>query len=521
MTGKERKERKLSLSCCLKTSKVHVKPALKRSCGMCDSDFKRAYLRAFDSGADHCSTLSGLNGETTNKDDVKGKAAKKKVVKAERRLVQKLNQVVNSQADQIVALKKKSNSKPKLNIPRFLTGKWQSAAELAYIYALTQPFHPQARGAKCLVYPSKNTTAMCITWTAYYSPSNNGPAVAIFLPNPTVYGWASNGTGVTTPITIVDGAAGSISNSATFGMNGAIVDNTQALSNSKNPFLSNFLSNYRVVGGGVKMRGNQDTAHAQINHWAASMPLQNPDWRYQSVCGAGGTDSLLTKHGTGGYWENSGAGQVFVEQSLFGNAVGGNVPLAVLPDTKRLNNYDILLSELMYNFRICGPDAFEFKDLVEISPTMTNDAGATMKYSDVETVQTLSGTTTIPHRDRRGVTDVCGWEGMYLKTAVPSGATSTSCLAIDYILHVEGVPNVGDLAAQLGNGGAATSVDYSKYAKSADEVVRMVSGLSNIAVKAITSPTGVNVLKAGLGLVNKYANDQFFRGRGARNRIEF
>lgn len=513
MTGKEKesKVRKLRLSCGLTSTKKVVKSSMHRQNGLHGLGFKRAYELAFNKGTDHCSTLNGSCGESTNSDDVKGKKGnrKAKAASSSNRLVKKLNKVINSQADQIVSLaKKRVKSGNKMSVPRFLTGRWQSAAEMAYIFALTQPFHPNARGAKCLVYPSKNTATACITWTAYYSPTTNGTAVAVFVPNPTMFGWSAVGTAVTASFATVDGAMSQVSNSASYGMNGALVDSTT----SSSPLLSTILSNYRVVGGGVKFRGNQDTAHAQISHWLASMPLENPDFNYENASGANGTAQKYTKHGVASFWENGGSGQSFVEASYFGQVVAANVPISVLPATKRLNNYDIMQSELVGNFKVCGPDAFEFKDLADFPPQLVNDAGGTVYDWDASVTQSISGTNT-HNRFRRGATDVAGFEGFYLKTAIPSGSTSTACLAVDYILHVEGIPNVGSIA---GPGMGPTSTDPSIYAKAADEVVRLAGSGVNIAIKALTSPTGLNVLKGALGLVNK-RNDQFFN----RRRIEF
>jgi hypothetical protein len=501
--------------CCKSTAEKHrilFKPKLvrERALRLASKSAERSRIKRrdlkFSAGFSCCTTLLGQHGECTNSDDIKiqvdGVQVTPKKQKGAKR--KRETQVL------VVTPKLKGNKKSKrkqlnrvqqaLRIPR--GNAWSDVESQKYFLALTDPFNPRARGAKCMVFPARNTTTYTISWSATLTPlSTSYYTPYIFVPNPCLMGWVAVDTGLANPITFIDGAATNIVASSVYGMNGAIVDTTSQAT----PIIAGLMSNYRVVGGGIKLRGTAPTSSPQLMSSLTPLPLQNPDIPWFLASGGMSSDDTLSSTAAH-YWNTNaggGVGQQFVEESFFGAPIMGKTNLMAMPESRRFTNYEIMDKEVLGVFKVTGPDAFEFKDLTE-QPQMVNNATHQVIASDL----TVFESSVNNHYFRHGATDVAGWDGFYLKA---QGVASYSPIQMDYILHLEGTPLTNTINTFcLPSTSSQPTFDLHK---TVEQVIAVASAVPAISFQALNAINSVNKLMAYLGQTSLAAHGQLLSGR--------
>lgn len=325
-----------------------------------------------------------------------------------------------------------------------------------YFLALTNPFHPDATGAKSTVFNYRDTSVRCIRWKAVVFTRANMPIQVILQPNPCFYGHCSVNTSpayasmqnLLGPVQIVQATG-------TAGMNGALVDQDRSPITSL-PIIADSLTNFRVVGGGYKVRSLLGANQTQVVATHVPVLVQNSDLSYQDVQGAPpGSPNNLYSNNSANYWMPGGAGSDFVQQSIFGMNIDRQ-SLLTLPDCRNFTSFDVQMNEFCYNFQPVSPEAFEFHDLGTDQPKMTNNSGASVGPTDVLDWDFSNGTVARP--SRRGATDVAGWSGGFLQAVTASGGELSS-FEIEYILHVEGFPRSQGSVGRS-TGGVSTPPDY-------------------------------------------------------------
>jgi len=406
-------------------------------------------------------------------------------------------------------------SQKRSSIPRSL----QSLSdEGRYRLALSQPFHPQARGAKCTVYPYSNTQTQTIAWRGYITvDTQNQPSTLILQANPAFYGWIS-GTGHTAQnLTSSLGPMTQVSFGSATGLNGAIVDSTTT---SGLPLLSQNLMNYRVVAGGVKLRSVTQSNGSQIVGTMIPILTQNSDIPYSAVTGNAGDTGYATSltvqssdSTNPNYWATStgviGNGQAFVEKAVFGQVMSSNGSILTYPEVKNFTTYDILQRPIACRFLPISPEAFEFKDLGSANSSL--DRPGSLTDTNVGDLAIVTGTQT-PAFTRRGNTDCAGFTGLYLQyntcgiTSAP--ASGAAIFEVEYILHVEGTPAYGtNFGAFTGSTCKASSESsIITFARRMPSIMRMVEDGVNLA-----NEVGVSIsnIKSFLGQTNRYPRVEF------------
>jgi len=418
---------------------------------------------------------------------------------------------------QISVLRQTHKRSPKRSsIPRSLTS---LSDEGRYRLALSNPFHPAARGAKCTVFPYSNTQTQTIAWKAYVTvDTQNQPAVLILQANPSFYGWAS-GTGHTaTNVTQSLGPMIQVGYGSVTGLNGALVDSQTSTLGV--PLLSQNLMNYRVVAGGVKLRSVTQSNGSQIIGTMIPILTQNSDLAYSAVTGNAGDSGYATSltvsssdASNPNYWATAtnivGNGQAFVEKVIFGQVMTTNGSILTYPEVKNFSTYDILQRPLACRFLPISPEAFEFKDLGSANTTI--DRPGTLTDTTVGDLATVTGTVS-PMFTRRGNTDSAGFTGMYLTyntcgiTSAP--ASGAAIFELEYILHVEGTPAYGtNFGAFTGSTCKASSESsIITFARRMPSIMRVIEDGVNIA-----SEVGMSIsnIKSFLGQSNRYPRVEF------------
>lgn len=415
-----------------------------------------------------------------------------------------------------ISVMKKTNKRPQKRVsiprqPRIL------ADEARYRLALVNPFHPQARGCKCTVFPYSNTQTQTIAWRGIITLDTNAvPGTLILQANPCFYGFLG-GTGSTARnFQTVLGPVVQQGFASNYGLNGALLDSLASANGI--PLLSQQLMNYRVVAGGVKIRSVYQTNSSQVTGSMIPILTQNSDLPYATLTGNGGDGGPLTALSVPstssvnvGFWGLNpssgvlGEGQAFVEKSIFGQPMTTNGSILTFPEVRNFSTYDILQKPLMTRFLPISPEAFEFRDLGSANMAFSPTSGQTNTFGDLVVVQ--SGNTNATSTTRRGNTDSAGFTGLYL-TYVNGGSVSNppsgaAVFEIEYILHVEGTPaygtNFGAFTGPCPKASSESSIIT--FARNLPTIMRVAEDGINL-ISDIAS--GVSSLRTMLGQSTRY-----------------
>lgn len=412
------------------------------------------------SGFAACTTLNGANGEATNKDDVKGRSKGKNQRGKNKPKGKRSN-------TQLVIVR--NNSRRLANAPRPATNLF----EKQYRLALFDPFHPQARGAKCTVFPWQYTVPFTIRWKAQLRVPASGSNLMIFQPNPSFYGWSTVLNTVPTMLEPVLGPIFQVPFTSPVGLNGALVSNFNGLSSPVyEPAIAQSLASFRVVAGGLCVRSILRNNVAQGLSVAVPVLMQNSDFAWTDVVS---TDYFNRSNATGNtFWTENQNGCNFVQLSMLGSTYN-STNILTMGGAASFTTYDLMMNEAVMRFTPVTPEAFKFHDCGYENPSMVNTAGVVVGPGDIATYDMT--TYNVQDVAKRGITDCDGWSGVILRNSNPS-TQQEFFYELDYVLHIEGQPKMA--------GGPPPSMGSDIPPTQDSVILNYARDIKNVVIETIT-----------------------------------
>jgi hypothetical protein len=280
--------------------------------------------------------------------------------------------------------------------------------ESKYQLALSDPFNDLAVGARVPDMYSAPTVTFHSRGTTILKSDTNGILSATMLPNPYA--------------TFVDMMSTSISSSSSLAYTVGV--STSIYAATSITALQAQFSSYRVVGVGFKIRNLLPPSTATGRLIVAPVNM---------VSGGVGPSTLTT---TSVYNNNF----VNLCTGAYPGALNSayNAGILAFPSALECTSQDVIVDSLGIFLKPISPDAFAFTNC-DTSPTLN----ATQYYGTGEVVTAATGL--IVSADNTGSIFRGGWEAIALRgEGLP---VSVNCFEIQYILHYEGTPATGYLAA--------------------------------------------------------------------------
>lgn len=397
----------------------------------------------------------------------------------------------------------KKKAKAKRSIPRGLTPMMSDGQR--YKLALVNPFHPQALGARCCVYPVPNTVTQCVSGRLTLQTPNSSGGRLLLLPNPNWMAWATCDTNNSIGSNL--GPAQQVQTSNVTGVRGAVCtigNNANICSDTCVPALSSALANFRVVSCGFRIRSIQSTNSVNVQYTAAPVLCENSNLPWQSVAGSNATYQPSVATTTTQY-------QNWVESSVLSTPIAQNASLLTRAGTRTFTGYEVTQDECTLVSKPCTPSAFEFNNLdftynstqgrtTESNYQFTNLGGETVG-GPATAVSYSYGSTPLTNQviqsalSESGSTNMAGFTGFWIDYRTFGITSGTPILQIEYVYHVEGVPNMSgiqDFGISFQAQNYSTGVSASKslpideilnYARTFSDVTlpKTLSALDNIS----------------------------------------
>lgn len=303
--------------------------------------------------------------------------------------------------------------------------------------ALRNPFHPDARGAKCMVFATENTTTLTVAVSYAKILSEAGQDRLLGFPNPNLIGWTPT-SGSQNGLSSILGPAAVNPQSQAYGMNGAIWTSSDGnFSTNAYPGSTSILGNYRVVGAGMKLRSVLPTSQVQPRVTAITLPCIHNPLTWNNVVSNTVFTAPTTQTGVGQQFET------WLERTMFGVEPSVSSSILGASTARDFTMYDILNDEAIIVFKPTSPAAFEFNDTIggggKSYNDFTNRNGDVIAASDVADY-IVSGAPAVQVVGEMGDVQCDGWTGLWVDVRAPGVAAGATYMIVDHIYHLEGVP---------------------------------------------------------------------------------
>ncbi len=282
-------------------------------------------------------------------------------------------------------------------------GEWTGSDDVdAYKEALLNPFSPQAAGARVCDEWALPTGTRTVHTTNTITVANTNAWSVMLTPHP-----------------LMTACIGSGNATMTWGGTGAYTTNTDIFFLASNSALSGAFINYRIVGGGVRIKNMQAPLGATGRIEIAQVPLAGTGITSLALDTVAFSFPDLTQAYLGATSNN---GDNFI--SLLG-----------FPHADEYTVTELLTHDIAASFKPSGPDSLEFYKTV---PRTIGSSG--YEVIDDGALQPLNTTSVAASKVITGLPTIAkGWNAICIRgTSFPAGAT----LEIEYILHLEGTPSV-------------------------------------------------------------------------------
>jgi hypothetical protein len=329
-----------------------------------------------------------------------------------------LGKKATRQVNQMAALLQVKKPKKKQPTPQPRANRKMSVSSLGdrnlignYLAALTEPFSPNAQGARVPDQWSFPTVTYRSRGTMVFSSDSSGVASATFFCNPLISCINNDGATVT----------GGMSQYA----NSPVVWAAATQSS-----LSGVLASYRCVGGGISIRSNLPPTTATGRFIISHVPVASPGI---------GTSVL-----------NSASIVVDAESAcgfILGLDTGGTsnpwpADILELPDSQEFTVQDVISQSVECHFKPITPLAFGFCDAAD---NLRLNAAATYKAGASSFL--VSGGTAATY-DNPGEIDMRGWDAFLIR-AEGLPVSTTAAFEVEYVYHYEGNPAMVTTAGAL------------------------------------------------------------------------
>lgn len=317
----------------------------------------------------------------------------------------------------------------------------------------------------------------------------------IIQPNPSFYGWATVQPNNSNSITPVLGPMVQVKAADANGMNGALLSNGPAV---VTPTISTLLSNYRVVAGGVTLRGMAASNVAQATSTMVPVLVQNSDLSWASL------NYDKYNNTSPGYFTLGGGGASFAQEVMTGS-IYNTTNILSMGGARSFTTYDLVTNQAQFNFTPVTPEAFQFHDCGVEDPAMLNTAGISSGPADI--VDYDYSTQKVSNANIRGITDCNGWAGCMCFTTPAWVGTENVVYELDYILHVEGQPRMGGQPPPAMSSDILPSDEREvlSYAKQFRQVlIDSIVDVGSRSVKGVTDRALANLM-SNLGTLSRTA----------------
>jgi len=363
-----------------------------------------------------------------------------------------------NQKNQIVVYQSQAKKKPQqqkaqpkkqLNkLPKAVSS--QSGALRSYACALMSPFDARALGAKIPDMYSYPVATYHSEGTVTLSSNSAGVASVLITPDPFC--------------TMVDMTTTSVNSSSMT----AYTSTPVAYASATIGNMSNLLTNYRVVGGGISIRNLLPPTTATGRLIAATVPMSD------QTPGPNFLANIISN--------NFYVGSRLIGADMTVSATGGlTAGILNLPGAKELTIQDLIAESLDIHFKPVSPNAFEFK-----SASGQAIAAAGTIVTTAAAVATGTGVVYSSSADSWASAAPTGFDCILLRF---EGLPANSVVAdLKYILHFEGTPKV--------SGGAGNLVPATEH-----EPVVNVAGHQRVLDSVLTMPNimmGFDAVASGI-----------------------
>lgn len=337
------------------------------------------------------------------------------------------------------------------SIPRSIL---QDADTAKYYLALTDPFNPEAVGARVPDMHAAHTATYTIRATHTLTADTNGNAYATFFPN------------VAASSYLVLGNSSDYSN-ILWGDGGSQIAARWGINV---PNLAAKLDNYRIVGYGIRVTNLSSMTNSQGKFVMGSYPITS-SWHTRDFQIGNKTlavDPLFTRQNTIGEWGIPMTTAGTIVPSLLVQYPGSQLRSALDMAEKA---YDIVA-------RPVDPRCFNFR-----STNNTADGWST--------AGALAGGVVTTGSDE--YLELAGFEALFV--ALTGGVASTSSYDVEIVYHIEGRPYLSGIS-----GAAAQNELVVPAATSASPVNPM--GFMEAVATAVRQPAVKDVIGAGADLIS-------------------
>lgn len=355
----------------------------------------------------------------------------------------------------MVAKQLKLTSKQRQNkihkIPRSIT---QDADTVKYYLALTDPFNPEAVGARVPDMHAAHTATYTIRATHTVTADTNGNAYATFFPNVAAASYLVLGN--SPDYSNINWGDGGAQTAARWGINV--------------PNFSSKLDNYRIVGYGIRVTNLSSMTNSQGKFVMGSYPISS-SWHTRDFQIGNKTlpvDGLFTRQNTIGDWGIPMTTTGTITPSLLVQYPGAQLRSALDMAEKA---YDIVA-------RPVDPRCFNFR-------AANNTTGGW------ETAGALAGGVVTTGSSE--YLDLNGFEALFV--SLTGGVASTSSYDIEVVYHIEGRPYLSGIS-----GVTAQNELVVPAATSASPVNPL--GFMEAVATAVRQPAVKDVIGAGADLIS-------------------